>query len=85
MSVAAIQEALKNMAGEELAQAQNAILMAPDLDEEDRSAALLLVGQELQLRQNEGLGRKAERFWNRHGEQVGLVAIGALLGIELGD
>lgn len=85
MSIAEIQEVLKNMSGDELAQTQNAIVMSPDIDENDRAGALTLISKELQLRQTEGLGRKAERFWNRHGERVGLIAIGALLGVELGD
>lgn len=85
MSVMQIQEILKNMSGEELAQAQNGIVMGADIGEDERAGALALIAQELEVRQDEGLGRKAERFWNRHGEKVGLVAIGALLGIELGE
>ena len=80
-----VQEVLKNMSGDEIAQTQNAVLMNQDLSDEDRTAAVALIGNELRIRQTEGLGRKAERFWNRHGERVGLVAIGALLGTELSD
>ena len=85
MSIAEVQKVLKNMSGDEIAQVQNAVLVATDLGEEERMGAMMLIGQELQLRQNEGLVRKAERFLNRHGERVGLVGIGALLGIELSD
>ena len=44
-----------------------------------------LISREVRVRQTEGLGRKAERLWNRHGEKAGLVAIGALLGVWVGD
>jgi len=80
-----MQETLKNMSGDELAQAPNAIIMSPEVSEDDRAGAFTLIGQKLQVRRNERLGRKAGRFWNRHGEKVGLIAIGALLGTELGD
>ncbi len=85
MDTIQVQEVLKNMSGDEIAQTQNAVLMNQELSDEDRTAAVALIGSELQIRQTEGLGRKAERVWNRHGERIGLVAIGALLGTELSD
>ena len=44
-----------------------------------------LISREVRVRQTEGLGRKAGRFWNRHGDTVGKIAIGALLGDWVGD
>ena len=85
MSITQIQETLKNMSGDELAQTQNAVIVSSELDDDDRAAAIALIGQELQVRQTEGLGRKTGRFLNRHGEKIGLVAIGAVLGVQLGD
>lgn len=85
MSAIEIQEALKNMSGEELAQAQNAIVLACDLEPADRSAALGLISRELQIRQGEGLDRKASRFWNRNAQTIAAVAVGALLGDWIGD
>ena len=85
MDTIQVQEVLKNMSGDEIAQVQNAVLINQDVSDEDRTAAVALIGSELQIRQTEGLGRKAERLWNRHGERIGLVAIGALLGTELSD
>ena len=85
MLIAQAQEALKNMSGDELAQAQNAIVLAPDIHPAERLAALAVVSQEIDIRTNEGIGRKAERLWNRHGERVGMIAIGALLGVSIGD
>ena len=78
-------EALKNLSGDELAQLQNAIVLVPDLHPADQMAAMALISQEVLTRQSEGVGRKAERFWNRHGEEVGLVAMGALFGVWVGD
>jgi hypothetical protein len=85
VSISQVQEALKNMSGDELAQVQNAIILASDSDPTEAVAAMALVSEEVDIRQNEGIGRKAERCWNRHGEKVGLVAIGALLGVWVGD
>ncbi len=85
MSTHEIQEALKRMSGEELAQAQNSIILATDARPKERRAALSLVSQEIEMRQTEGLGRKAERLWNRHGEKVAMLAIGALVGDWVGD
>lgn len=85
MSISQVQEALKNMSGDELAQAQNAIILASDSHPTDAAAAMALISQDVHIRQNEGLGRKVERCWNRHGEKVGLVAIGALLGVWVGE
>ena len=78
-----IEEVLKNLSGNELAQVQNAVLTDPGLDPTERMAGLMLVTQEINLRQNEGFGRKAERFLNRHGEQLAIVAIGALFGVGI--
>jgi hypothetical protein len=85
MSISQVQEALKNMSGDELAQVQNAIILASDSDPTEAVAAMALISEEVDIRQNEGIGRKAERFWNRHGEKVGMVAIGALVGDWIGD
>jgi len=85
MTVYEAQQVLKNMSGDELAQAQNAIVLASELHPAERMAALELIWLEVSTRQAEGLGRKAERFWNRHGEKVGMVAIGALFGVWVGD
>lgn len=85
MSVHAIQEALKNYSGDELAQAQNMILLASDFEPAERIAAMELVSNEVAIRRTESLGRKAERFWNRHGQTVAAVAIGALIGDWVGD
>jgi len=85
MAMHEVQEQLKNMSGDELAQAQNAIILAPDLHPKDRMAAMEIISMEVATRQAEGLGRKAGRFWNRHGEKIGILAIGALLGDWIGD
>lgn len=85
MSPHDVQEVLKNMSGEELAQAQNAIVLARDLAPGDRVVAMELISRELCFRQNEGLGRKAERFWNRNSQTIAAVAVGALLGDWIGD
>jgi hypothetical protein len=81
----AIQEALKNTSWDELAQAPNFALVAPDLHPAERMAALSLIANEIQIRQTEGLERKAERFWNRHSQTIAAVAIGALIGDWVGD
>jgi hypothetical protein len=75
-----IQDALKNASWDELAQAQNFALLAPDVEPAKRMAVIALVANEVQLRQTEGLGRKAERFWNRHAQTIAAVAIGAAFG-----
>ncbi len=85
MSVHAIQKALKNLSGDELAQAQNAIFLSPNLHPAEQMAAIELVSNEVAIRRTESLGRKAERFWNRHGQTVAAVAIGALIGDWFGD
>lgn len=85
MATNEVQECLKNMSGDELAQTQNAIVLARGLKPAERLAAMELVSHEVVMRQTEGLGRKAERLWNRHGEKVGMLAIGALLGDWIGD
>ena len=83
MTIADVQECLKNMSGDELAQAQNAIVLASDLEDEDRMLCMMLISQELAIRQNEGFMRKTERFLNRHGERAALIGLGALLGVSL--
>ncbi len=85
MEIAQVQEVLKNMSGDELAQVQNAIVMSPEIEAAERSAALTLMSHELAIRQNEPLLRKGERFLNRHGQRVGLIALGALLGVSLDE
>ena len=85
MSATQIQEDLKNMSGDEIAQTQHAIMVHPDLSDGERALAMGLVGHEVQTRQDESLGRKAGRLWNRHGEKIGLLAIGALVGDFFGD
>jgi len=85
MSIVQVQEVLKNMSGDELAQAQNAIMLAPELPRADRTAAMTLISHEIRIRQTEGLGRKAERFWNRNAQTIAAVAIGALIGDWVGD
>jgi hypothetical protein len=83
VSVSQVEEALKNLSGNEIAQFQNMVVGADDLDEFTRLTTLELVSQELQIRQTEGLERKARRFLHRHGDKAALIAIGALLGIGL--
>jgi hypothetical protein len=73
------------MSGDELAQAQNAVILDPELHPADREGALVMISQEINLRQTEGLGRKGERFLNRNGSRIGMFALGALLGVEIGD
>lgn len=88
MTVEQVQELFKNMSAQELATVQNMALTSPEFDDDQRAFCIALVGNELAIRQNESLGRKAERFWNRHGDGVAvkaaLVGIGALLGVQLG-
>lgn len=89
MYITEIQQALKNLSDEELASAQRAIVCAPGVDPSERRLGMELIALEAQTRQTEGLGHKAARFWNRHGESVtrtaASVALGALLGDWLGD
>lgn len=85
MSANELREALKNLSGDELAQVQNAVVVAGNLEPAERQMAMRSISHELRMRQNEGLTRKAERFWNRHGERVGMLAIGAMLGDWFGD
>lgn len=85
MSTRQIQENLKNLSGDELAQVQTAILLGAESNPEEAVLAMGLISQEVMTRQSEGIGRKAGRLWKRHGETVGAVAIGALLGVSIGD
>ncbi len=89
IEIAQFQEILKNMSGVELAQAQNAIVMSPELEAGERSATLTLISHELAIRQNEPVLRTGERFLNRHGKRVGkrvgLIALSAILGINLSE
>ncbi len=80
-----VQQLLKNMSGDELARIQNSVITSTDLDAGQRLGAIALISNELAVRQNEPMLRKAERFLNRHGERVGMVAIGALLGVSLDE
>ena len=73
MATSEVQECLKNMSAGELAQTQNAILLATECNPVERVAAMELVSQEVALRQTEGLDRKAERLWNRQATASGTV------------
>ncbi len=89
MYITEIQKALKDLSDEELAAVGSAIVCAPGVDTLERTLGMELIASEAQLRKTEGLGRKAARFWNRHGESVTRTAasltLGALLGDWLGD
>lgn len=78
-------DALKNLSGTELAQIQSVVAFATDLAPTDRLAAMKMIADEVSIRSTEGLQRKAERFFNRHGQTVAAVALGAFLGVEIGD
>ncbi len=77
------QDLLKYASGDELAQFQNIVLRSHTINDEDKVTILEAISDELRIRQTEGLDRKASRFWKRHGEKVGLVALGALFGVGL--
>lgn len=59
-------------------------MSSPHLSASDRAMVLLLVDEEREIRKHEGVGRKAMRFWAKHGDSVtkaGLVGVGALFGV----
>lgn len=81
MSATDARDCLKNLSNKELAQIQNVIVWSPNLAPAERAVAMHLVSEELCTRSVEGIGRKAERFMNRHGDKVAAVAVGAVLGV----
>lgn len=85
MNASAERDALKNLSGTELAQIQTAATFAPGLAPAERVAAMRMIADEVSMRSTEGLQRKAERFLNRHGQTVAAVALGAFLGVEIGE
>ncbi|MFH1418487.1 MAG: hypothetical protein ABII12_09425 [Planctomycetota bacterium] len=85
MSIIEIQNALKNMSGEELDGLQNAIVLVSDAYPAESALLMRQISRETRIRQSEGWDRKAARFWNRHGEKIGMLAIGALIGDWVGD
>ncbi len=78
-------DTLKNLSGTELAQIQSVVAFSANLAPTERVAAMRMIADEVSMRSTEGLQRKAERFFNRHGQTVAAVALGAFLGVEIGD
>jgi hypothetical protein len=85
MYAAQVCEVLKNMSEDELVSAGGAVACDRSLEPEERQVALALINREQAARGTEGIGRKLERFWNRHGHTVGAIALGALIGDWYGD
>lgn len=80
-------QALATLSGDELARMQNGIVLSTQVPESERMFLFHMISQELAVRQAEGVGRKLGRFWKRHGDsgvvKVGLVALGALIGVQI--
>lgn len=87
MTIRQVRERVRRASATELARLQNEIALAEELEEPTRRACLLVIREELELRQHEGLNRTIERALTRPDEDLVKLAgfaLGLYLGMKLG-